>query len=89
MFSCCILSKNLKFEESGIKGYHEFTFKAEQHMIATLLYGSPVNHNINLVKKKCTSVKPLKVLEEILKSPRKNKAASFDVSLSLFCFLGS
>jgi len=79
LFSFLVFPKNFKFEESGIKDYHEFKFVTEERMVATPLFGSPIKLEINLVKKTGKFVKPFSVSQEIMKSPRKNKAASFDV----------
>jgi len=77
-----ILLKNLKFDEGGIKDYHEFLFCPQEPMIATPLFTSENRLRVEL-KKPRSKVKALTLLEKVLSSPRENKQAAFDVRF--FC----
>ena len=70
--------KNLKFDEGGIKEYHEFLFRPQEAMIATPLFSSQGSLEMNL-KKARSKLKALIILEKAISSPRENKQASFDV----------
>jgi len=78
----CFLQK-VKFEDSKITDFHEFVFESEKEMVAVPLFTAPRKTVINLTKQR-VKIKPLKVLELVLKTKRENKAAFFDVGFLSF-----